>query len=162
MADQNETYLNMMADVLKKKAEVLKALYEESLTQDKLLSAEQFDREAFDKTIDAKEKLLDRLNGLDDGFMDLFDRVKAVMKEHTGEFAEIISLIQGYIRELTEHSNSIEALEQRNSLKMSAFLTKGKKKIKDYKLSSKTVSAYYKNMAGHHQEGDSYFFDKEK
>lgn len=161
MADNDRTYCNMMLDVLKKKLDVLKKLYAETEKQEVLLGKGSLDEDAFNKTMEAKDTLLERLNSLDDGFMDLYARLESLVKSGAQGFEKEFTAIKDHVRQITDLSTSLEALEKRNHAKLSVYLTQGKQKIKDYKMSSKTVSAYYKNMSGKHQEGDSYFFNRQ-
>lgn len=162
VADNERTYCRMMADVLKKKLEVLRQLNEETLKQEIMLGSDVLDEDAFTKTMEAKDVLIDRLDSLDDGFMDLYARLEELVRSGAAGYEQEIKSIQTYVRQITDLSASLEALEKRNHAKLSVYLTQGKQKIKDYKLSSKTVSAYYKNMSGKHQDGDSYFFNRQK
>lgn len=159
---QQVTYINIITDTLRRKLEVLGALEEATSRQEEIAGQEQPDMEMFETLIEAKDKLLERLNGLDDGFMELYTRVAETLKKNTEDYAEEISQIQELIRGITDKSTSLQAAEERNRQKLAVVFSEGKKKVKDFKISSRTAAAYYKNMSGHHQDGDSYFFNKKK
>lgn len=162
MPDMTKTYISILIDTLKKKEEVLYKLKEETARQSLLLDAEELDRDAFDASIEAKDVLLKRLSGLDDGFMDLYARVQEEMKTHTADYADQVKTAQDLIRNQTDITTELTAMEERNKNKLALYLTKGRQKVKDFKVSSSAAAAYYRNMSGKHQEGDSYFFNRKK
>ena len=75
MPDNTETYIKVLIDTLKKKEKVLTSLSECTKQQSQLLEADEFDTEAFNSIIEKKDILLEELQGLDDGFLDLYERV---------------------------------------------------------------------------------------
>lgn len=162
MSGMSKTYISILIDTLKKKENVLLKLKEETASQSLLLDAEEFDRDAFDALIESKDKLLKRLTGLDEGFMDLYKRVGEEMKTNPSAYETQIATAQELIRRQTDITTELTAMEERNKNRLALYLTQGKQKIKDFKISSSAAAAYYKNMTGKHQEGESYFFNKKK
>lgn len=162
MSGMAKTYISILIDTLKKKEDVLLKLKEETAGQSLLLDAEEVDREAFNASLETKDKLLEKLAELDEGFMDLYKRVGEEMKNNTPEYATQVSKAQELIRRQTDITTELTAMEERNKNKLALYLTQGKQKIKDFKVSSSAAAAYYKNMSGKHQEGESYFFNRKK
>lgn len=162
MSGMSKTYISILIDTLKKKENVLLKLKEETASQSLLLDAEEFDRDAFDALIESKDKLLKRLAGLDEGFLDLYKRVGEEMKTNPSAYETQIATAQELIRRQTDITTELTAMEERNKNRLALYLTQGKQKIKDFKISSSAAAAYYKNMTGKHQEGESYFFNKKK
>lgn len=162
MSGMSKTYISILIDTLKKKENVLLKLKEETASQSLLLDAEEFDRDAFDALLESKDELLKRLAGLDEGFMDLYKRVGEEMKTNTSAYETQIATAQELIRRQTDITTELTAMEERNKNRLALYLTQGKQKIKDFKISSSAAAAYYKNMTGKHQEGESYFFNKKK
>ena len=69
--------LDMLEESLQKKVEILTKIEDQNEKQRDVLSdSENVDEAAFDATVDAKGRLIDEINSLDDGFQSLFDRVK--------------------------------------------------------------------------------------
>ncbi len=162
MAENANTYINILIDTLRKKEDILNGLISKTNAQNDILDAEEFDTEAFDKLISDKDSLLTELNKLDDGFLDLYSRVGEVLKNDTGKYAKQVKTAQDLVRRQMDLSAELTSAEERNKAKLSIRLSQGRQKIKEFKVGAKTAAAYYKNMSGKHQEGDSYFFNREK
>ena len=174
------TYLNIIVDTLKKKEILLNNLKAITLKQAEILDAEEFAADEFDKTIEEKQRSIDALLKLDEGFMDTYERVKdALLKLDEGfmdtyervkadlianpaDYVTEISQAKALIKKQTDLSVELQALEEKNKVKLSVQLTKGRQKGRDFRTSSRTAAAYYKNMSNRHQDGDSYFLDSKK
>ena len=159
---ENLTYINILADTLKKKETVLRELTKATSDQSTLLDQPDLDIDAFNKLVDEKEKLLQRLESLDEGFMSIYEKVRKAISEDTASYADQVAEIQGLVKTQTELSTALQAAEERNKAKMTVHLSRGHQKIRDFKVSSQTAAAYYKNMSGKHQDGESYFFNRKK
>ena len=110
--------LDMLEESLVKKLEIMNAIREENARQKEILSiSEEVDFKAFDKTLDDKGELIDKLLALDDGFQTLFDRVKDEIGGNKEPYADQIKRMQKLIHEITDASASIEAEEHRNKAK---------------------------------------------
>ncbi len=162
MAENTNTYINILIDTLRKKEEILKSLLVKTEEQAALLEADEFETEAFDTIINDKDGLLEELKNLDDGFLDLYSRVGAELKNNTEAYADQVKTAQELVRRQTEISAELTSAEERNKAKLAIRLSHGRQKIKEFKVGSKTAAAYYKNMSGKHQDGDSYFFNRQK
>jgi len=162
METRDLTYISILIDSLKKKIEVLEHLRDDTLKQEELLSREELDFDAFNKTIDSKDKSLARLNELDDGFLEVYEKVAPLFKKDKDAYENEITYLKELVRRITDCSTTLTALEERNKIKLSIHLNRGKQKIKDYKQSSKTVAAYYKNIANKRTPEGSTFYDKKK
>jgi predicted outer membrane protein len=160
--EENLTYINIMLDSLKEKESLLLKLREETLKQQDILEKEEFDPDAFEKTIDEKQKHIDALERLDDGFLDMYSKVKEALSKDGAEYADEVKRAKEYIKRQTELSVELQSLEGKNRNKLAIQLSQGRQKVRDYRTSSKTAAAYYKNMTNHHQDGDSYFLDRKK
>ncbi|MBO4559546.1 MAG: hypothetical protein J5712_05640 [Lachnospiraceae bacterium] len=162
MAENTNTYINILIDTLRKKEEILKSLLAKTEAQAGILEADEFETEAFDIIIEEKDGLLTELKNLDDGFLDLYSRVGAELKNNTEAYADQVKTAQELVRRQTEISAELTSAEERNKAKLAIRLSQGRQKIKEFKVGAKTAAAYYKNMSGKHQDGDSYFFNREK
>ncbi len=162
MAENTTTYINILIDTLRKKEEILKGLLAKTEGQAELLEADEFEPDAFDALMDDKDALLGDLKNLDDGFLDLYSRVGAELKNNTDAYTDQVKTAQELVRRQMELSTELTSAEERNKAKLSIRLSQGRQKIKDFKVGAKTAAAYYKNMSGKHQDGDSYFFNREK
>ena len=156
------TYINILIDTLKKKEQILKKLMEATERQSTLFDDKEFDLDAFDRIVAEKDKLLERLERLDEGFLNLYDKVRDELRENGAEYSDQIGKTRELVKIQTELSTSLMAAEERNRSKLTLYLSKSHRKVKEFKTSSRTAAAYYKNMSGKHQDGDSYFFNKKK
>lgn len=162
MSNNTKTYIRILIDTLARKEKILRELSGETSKQAEILSGEELDIESFNRTIKAKDELLDKLQALDEGFLDLYAKVGEEMKANPGAYPEDIERAQKLVRTLTDLSAELSTAEERNRARLAMLLSKGKQKVKDFKISSAAASAYYKNMSGKHQDGDSYFFNRKK
>lgn len=159
---QQLTYINIMLDTLRKKNMLLEALMSDTEKQAAILEEESLDVNAFNETISSKEESLNALAKLDEGFMEMYERVNETLKSNGSDYADEIIQAKSLIKEQMDVSVRLQALEEKNKNKLAIHLTNGKQKVKDFKVSSKTAAAYYKNMTNRHQLGDSYFMDQKK
>jgi len=155
------SYVSILKDTLEKKVSVLNQLLEVTLQQEKCISEDAFDSDEFEQTYTVKEALIDQLNKLDEGFELIYEHVKEELSINQIQYKDEILHLQGLIRQITEKSTEIQAIEMRNKSKVEAFFLQRKKMIKGFKVNSKRASSYYKNMADQHH-GESYFYDKKK
>ena len=159
---QKVTYLNIIVDTLKKKEILLNNLKAITGKQTEILDAEEFAADEFDNTIEEKQRSIDALLKLDEGFMETYERVKSDLVTNPADYATEISQAKALIKKQTDMSIELQALEEKNKVKLAVQLTKGRQKGRDFRTSSRTAAAYYKNMSNHHQDGDSYFLDSKK
>ncbi|MBP5160105.1 MAG: hypothetical protein ILP10_07375 [Lachnospiraceae bacterium] len=158
----DRAYIGILTTSLEEKTKVLDGLLEETLKQEEALAGETFDEAGFEASFAAKDKLLTRLEKLDEGFEEVYSHVSDELKERKDDYRAEIERLQELIADITRKSTSLQALEESNRKRLQIVLSAGRKKIKDFRVSNKTAVAYYKNMAGTHQDGQSYFCDKKK
>ncbi len=158
----DRTYISVLTKSLEEKAKVLEKLLEETLKQEEALSGETFDEESFEASYKEKDKLLTELEKLDEGFEEVYSHVSDELKTRKDDHREEIERMQELIADITRKSTSLQALEESNRKRLQIVMSAGRKKIKDFRVSNKTAVAYYKNMAGTHKDGQSYFYDKNK
>lgn len=155
------TYIKILTDTLIKKSKLLDELIEINKDQDTILTSLEVNIESFEETINKKEELINQLNQLDDGFEMIYSRVQDVIKHNAFEYKSDIVVMQELIIGIMEKSTNIQVTEKSIKLKLETYLMSKKLEIKNYKVSSQTVSNYYKNMMNEYQ-GESYFLDKKK
>ena len=160
--NEKVTYLNIMIDTLKKKETLLNEMKVTTLKQAAILERDDFDADSFDNTIDEKQGKIDELLKLDKGFMEMYDKVKDALITDGKDYEKEIEQAKEFIKKQTDLSVELQAIEEKNRVKLSVHLSKGRQKGKDFRTSSRTAAAYYKNMSNRHQDGDSYFLDSKK
>lgn len=154
-------YLEMLAASLEKKEQVLEAMLELTGQQEQILAEEELDMEAFDKLLQKKQSYVERLEKLDQGFDQIYQRVREKIQKHPGKYRDRIQEMQGRIGKLTELGVSLEVQERRNKERFEFLVSASRSKIRNYKVSNQAAAQYYRNMANRFQ-GDSYFVDKKK
>ncbi|MDD3172607.1 MAG: hypothetical protein PHF63_02865 [Herbinix sp.] len=158
-SNQHKTYLVLLKETLIKKINILRSLLEYTLEQERLANLGNIEGEEFDAAFTEKDKLLKTLAQLDDGFEQIYLRVKEVVTTNASQYQEEIKELQELILKITDINVNLQATEERNKIKIENTLIKKRKEIKNFKISNQTASSYYKNMANQHQ-GESYFLDK--
>ncbi|WP_207649942.1 flagellar export chaperone FlgN [Butyrivibrio proteoclasticus] len=137
----------MLEESLVKKIEVMKNIEEENEKQKTLLkNPNEVDVEAFDKILDDKGELIDRLLKLDDGFQSLFDRVKDEVGDNKEKYKDQIKRMQEYIQEITGMSASIEAAEHRNKKLAEEYFSSAREKMNFSRQTSAAAFNYYQTM----------------
>lgn len=156
---QNQTYLVVMIDTLKKKLSMLDELMEMTKYQGKLISEEKVDSDEFDGLFISKQEVIDRLNKADEGFELIFERVREELTEHPALHGQEISMMKKLITEITEKSMTLQAEEGHNRSAMELYFANQRRGIHNVKKSQQGISNYYKSMSG---VGQSYYMDRKK
>lgn len=140
--------LNVLADSLDMKIDVLKKIFDYTTKQKSIFESEDPDVDEFDRLVDEKDVLVDKLESLDDGFEKLYQDVSEQLKTERDKYSSQIRDLQEKIREITDMSASIQAQEARNRKMIEDYFTKSRQGIKQNRASSKAAFDYYKNMTG--------------
>ncbi|MDF2544798.1 MAG: hypothetical protein K0S47_4516 [Herbinix sp.] len=155
----NQTYFILLKDTLKKKIGVLEELLKYTLVQEKIIDNGDIENEEFFTSISEKEQQLNILLQLDDGFEQIYQRIKDSLLNYPKYFEAEVKELKDLITVITDLNIKLQALEKRNKTKMDNVLMKKRLEIKNFKANNQMVSNYYKNMANQHQD-QSYFLDK--
>lgn len=143
-----ENQLSILSESLSQKIEILRQIEELNEEQTQAFSGEEADVEKFDHAFEEKDRLIDQLERLDEGFELLYDRLADELKENRLRYRSQISVIQEKIREITERSVSIQAQEARNKKLVEDYLVKARAGIRQNRQNSKAAYDYYRNMSG--------------
>lgn len=154
-------YILLLNDTLEKKKKLLTWLITITKQQEEIIATDPFDEQLFYETIKVKEKHLEELEQLDDGFTKIYNGVSTELASNRQQYTTIVNKLKELITEVTEMGIEIQALEKRNKLKMEFLFSQKRKNIRDSRMSSKSVTSYYKNMAKQH-DNNSLFYDKKK
>lgn len=154
-------YTRILIETLKKKKTALEHIKELTARQGELLKQEELDTEAFDVLIEEKKVYIHTIQELDEGFTLTFARVKEELDNHKREFKEEIRQMQELIKSVTSLAMEIEAAEQRNRLAFDKSVSRARTAIKAKRISSQSVSKYYKNTMGS-TDSQSYYMDTKK
>ncbi len=141
-----EQYLDAMIQSMDEKEKCLTKLLQMTLQQKAAIEEEKADWDTFDRLIDEKSDLIDRLEVLDDGFQAVFDKIRDELEGKKAQYRDRIARLQEQIRKVTDLSNALMAEEQRNKTLMENRATQDRKQIRQTKANAKAASNYYNSM----------------
>lgn len=141
-----DNYLSVLEDSLKKKLQILDELTDYTTQQQELLKVEELDYEAFDRLVDQKEPLIQKIMELDQGFETVYDRIKEQLLGNKEQYAAQIKALQSLIGELTDKSVKLQTMEQRNKSAVEQQFRKSREKIRQGRQNKQAALNYYKNM----------------
>lgn len=141
-----DNYLSVLEDSLKKKLQILDELTDYTMQQQELLKVEELDYEAFDRLVDQKDPLIQRIMELDQGFETVYDRIKEQLLGNKEQYAAQIKALQSLIGELTDKSVKLQTMEQRNKTAIEQQFRKSREKIRQGRQNKQAALNYYKNM----------------
>lgn len=156
---QDKEYIAVLIQSLRKKVELLNRIMEKNKEQKILFSDEASDPDRLEENMQEKSECVDQLNDLDEGFQQVYDRVKSALQQDKEAYREEIHVMQGLIAEITDKSATIQAQEQRNKALAEKRFSTVKKGIRKARASNQAASQYYKNMANLNVV-ESQFMDK--
>lgn len=143
-----KNYIAIMQDSLSKKIQVLENIIKENDKQWELLRDETIDEEKFEETVEEKEKLIQKLQQLDSGFEQLYQKLAQELKENKDIYADAIKTMQTQIKQITDYSVQVQIQEARNQKAFLARTAQMRKEIHQVKTSNQVATDYYKNMNG--------------
>lgn len=159
---ENMDYVVMLRESLEKKADVLRVLTIRNKEQEAILKDPNSTPDDLEKNMNMKSELIERIVMLDDGFEQLFNRVKDIIEADRETYADEIRLMQDLIKKVTALTADVEASEYRNKEYAKTRFANVKKEIREIKKSSDVVSSYYKHMMSPQTTADPAFVDKKK
>lgn len=137
-----------MSESLEQKISVLEDIQAYNLKQEDAFTQGTPDMDSFDETLEEKEKLIQRLEKLDEGFELLYERIAGELKDNRATYADQIRSLQVKIQRITDMSATIQAQEARNKKLIEEYFAKAKAGIKQNRQGSRVAYDYYKNMSG--------------
>ena len=154
-----KNYIAMLEESLEKKITILNELQVLCREQADILSDEKSEAEAFEKNIEAKEELINKLDVYDKAFDSLFSKVEKELTENKDAYADEIHHMQDMIREITDKNLNLQFLEKQNYELAKGKFSTIRSKIKKVRRGGKAVTTYYNNM-NHLGTDTSQFWDK--
>ncbi|MCR4831188.1 MAG: flagellar protein FliT [Pseudobutyrivibrio sp.] len=159
---ENMDYVIMLRESLEKKADILRVLLIRNKEQTAILQDPNSTPDDLEKNMNMKAELIDRIVMLDDGFEQLFSRVKPIIEENRETYADEIKLMQELIKRVTDLTADVEASEYKNKEYAKTRFANIKKEAREIKKSGDVVSSYYKHMMSPQTTADPAFLDKKK
>ena len=146
--ENTQNYIQIMINSLKKKVKVLDDISIQNEKQYEAAQSQKLDDETMEQTYEAKESLIKELEELDNGFDNLYMRIKGELADENAKkrYAMQIKEMQQLISEITEKSMNIERQEKRNQEAVLKAVNQEKMVISKTKNAQKVSSDYYNNM----------------
>lgn len=156
-------YLELLEESLIKKISVLDRIEEFNLKQRELFvnTDETPDFGKFDSFIEEKDRLIEELDALDNGFETMYERVADTLKENRSENADMIRRLQELIREITDKSSSLQSQERANKELMEDFFQSARDKIGKNRTSLNAAYSYFQSQQGT-GSAESLYMDSKK
>ena len=163
MGEKMAEYLELLEESLVKKIGVLNRIGEFNLKQRELFTTftESPDFEQFDSYIEEKDKLIDELNSLDDGFESLYERVAETLKADRAGNAAKIKRLQNLIREVTDKSSELQAQEADNKKLIEQYFNSVREGIGKGRTSLNAAYSYMQAQRGMNSS-ESLYMDSKK
>lgn len=139
--------LTILSDSLDKKIDVLKRIQEFNEQQEKAFSVPEPDMALFDQALEEKEKLIQEVIKLDQGFETLYERVKEELELHKDAYKPQIAELKKKVTIVTELSNAVQAKEARNKKLVEGFFAKQRQNIKQSRQRSRAAYGYAQSMS---------------
>lgn len=146
MHTANNSYIEILKQSLTKKIELLDTIMALNVLQKDMLENPDLDPDELEENLNRKADLVEQLSKLDDGFSQIYDRVRADLTENRGVYSEDIAQMKRDITAIMDKSTAIQSQEKRNQVLMQQKFTSVKKQIKEVKKSRQAVNSYYRNM----------------
>ena len=133
-----------------------------NVLQKDMLENPDLDPDELEENLNHKAELVEQLAQLDDGFSQIYDRVRADLTENRGAYSEDIAQMKRDITAIMDKSTAIQSQEKRNQVLMQQKFTSVKKQIKEVKKSRQAVNSYYRNMMKMGTPGSTFLDDKKQ
>ena len=158
----NQEYVNMLEESLVKKIDLLTQL--QGLNQEKKDILEDYDSstDELDDNMDRKSSIIERLDKMDEGFQNLYDKVKPEIESNREAYATQIKNMQKSIRTITDLSSALQVEEARNKELAKHRFSYVRTQIRESRHGQKAVASYYANMMNNTGFEESQFWDKKK
>lgn len=142
-----ESYLKVLEDSLEKKLQIMQRLQEYSTEQQKIFQAPAVELEKFDEYVDKKDKLIEELTALDNGFETLYRNVSRELEGNREKYGPQIKRLQELVTRVTEESVAIQAQEARNKKLVEDYFRRERASLAQNRKTSKAAFDYYRNMS---------------
>ena len=143
-----ESQLTILSESLDRKLEVLQKIQEYNKHQEEIFSAQNVDISKFDAAVEEKQRLIDEVVRLDDGFEIMYAKLAKELEGNRQHYAAQIRELQTKVAKVTELSVSVQAQEARNKKLVENYFARERAGIGQRRKSAKSAFDYYKSMSG--------------
>lgn len=156
-----ENYLKVLEESLEKKLQIMQQLQEYSTEQQKVFQAPTVELEKFDEYVDKKDKLIEELTALDNGFETLYRNVSQELEGNREKYADRIKRLQELVTQVTEQSVSLQAQEARNKKLVDDYFRRERANLAQSRKTSKAAFDYYRSMSNTNVQSPQFLDNKQ-
>lgn len=156
-----ESQLNILSESLDQKIKVLEEIQQYNQKQEQAFKKGEADIAGFDEAVEEKDRLIEKLMRLDDGFETMYAKLAEELKENRAQHAARIKVLQEKIAKVTEMGVTIQAQEARNKKLVEDYFAKARAGVRQNRQSSKAAYDYYKSMSGANIRQSSFMDSKQ-
>lgn len=154
--------LSILQESLAAKRQVLLEIQEYNRKQEEVFTAEEVDMSLFDEALEEKERLIQKLTQLDDGFEVMYQKLAKELEGNREKYAGQIRILQQQIREITDLGVSIQAQEARNKSLIESFFSRERSNMRKNLQNSAKAYNFYKNMSSLSAASNESVYDSKK
>lgn len=159
--EQNATYVNVLVTALKKKLSILEKMEQSILEQERILKQKKISIDEVNENEKEQEELLIELDKADQGFENVYNRVREEFAVNKYQYETEIKTMQGYIKKITDLTVKIQAQQIRNRQLMEVFFYTKKREVQKFHYNKRTTAQYHSHMANTNS-GEAVFLDSKK
>lgn len=141
------TYLEILADSLTKKSQILDFILVENQKQQMAVNGTKLDEALFEDTVAKKDQYLQELETLDSGFDGVYQRIKELLQTQKEAYKAEIQKIQALISEVTQKSMEVQLSEKRNQQLVENCFSAMRQEVHQTKNVNQVANQYYKTMS---------------
>jgi len=156
----SEHYISMLIESQKKKKKVLERIINLNKQQRNLLLDQDTGPDELERNIDQKGAAIEELSMLDNGFQQVFDKVKEELDQNREKYRDDIIELQGLIKEITALGQTIESQELRNKELMVNKFAFVRERVKTVRSTARAISTY--NSMNNNSFGEAQLWDNKK
>jgi len=157
-----ESQLSILQESLAAKRRVLLEIQEYNRKQEAVFMAEEVDMSLFDEAIEEKERLIQKLTQLDDGFEAMYQKLAGELEGNRERYAGQIRILQQQIKEITDLGVSIQTQEARNKSLIESYFSRERSNMHKNLQNSAKAYNFYKRMSGLYAAGNESSYDSKK
>lgn len=143
-----ENQLAILSESLDKKLEVLRKIQDYNKRQEEIFSAEKVDMSLFDDAVEEKQRLIDEVVHLDEGFEIMYEKLAKELEGNRERYAAQIRELQQKVSKVTELSVSVQAQEARNKKLVEDYFARERAGIGQRRKNARSALEFYKSMSG--------------
>lgn len=114
--NMNQSGAQILLQSLEKKNELLDRMILQNREQEQILKQEEFDMDAFDKTIEQQSAYVEELDKLDRGFEAVYERVREELMKNKENYRTEITRMKEQIQQITDKIVTLNAGNMRNKM----------------------------------------------